>query len=71
MKKESWDEEAKAQKVTEEDETVNQASALWARSKSAIQDDEYVEFYKHVSHDYEAPLTWSHARVEGRSEIPS
>ncbi len=68
MKKESWDEEAKAQKITDEDETVNQASALWARSKSSIQDDEYVEFYKHVSHDYDSPLTWSHARVEGRSE---
>ncbi|KYC29163.1 molecular chaperone HSP90 family [Sterolibacterium denitrificans] len=68
MQKEVWDEEAKAQKPTDEDETVNQASALWARSKSAIEDGEYVEFYKHVSHDYSEPLTWSHARVEGRSE---
>ncbi len=68
MKKESWDEESKSQKITEEDETVNQASALWARSKSSIEDNEYIEFYKHVSHDYSEPLTWSHARVEGRSE---
>jgi molecular chaperone HtpG len=68
MKKESWDEEAKEQKVLDEDETVNQASALWARSKGSIQDEEYVEFYKHVSHDFDEPLTWSHARVEGRSE---
>ena len=68
MKKEAWDEEAKAQKITDEDETVNQASALWARSKGSIEDSEYVEFYKHVSHDYDEPLTWSHARVEGRSE---
>jgi molecular chaperone HtpG len=68
MKKESWDEEAKAQKITAEDETVNQATALWARSKGSIEDQEYIEFYKHVSHDYAEPLTWGHARVEGRSE---
>ncbi|MBP9217989.1 MAG: molecular chaperone HtpG [Sterolibacterium sp.] len=68
MKKEAWDEEAQAQKISDEDETVNQASALWARSKSSIEDQEYIEFYKHVSHDYSEPLTWSHARVEGRSE---
>jgi len=68
MQKEEWDAEAKAQKVIAEDETVNQASALWARAKSEIIDDEYREFYKHVGHDYEDPLAWSHARVEGRSE---
>ena len=68
MQKEAWDEEAKAQKLTDELETVNQASALWARSKGSIDDNEYIEFYKHVSHDYSEPLTWSHARVEGRSE---
>ena len=68
MKKEVWDDETKAQQLTDEDETVNQASALWARSKGAIEDAEYIEFYKHVSHDYSEPLTWSHARVEGRSE---
>jgi molecular chaperone HtpG len=54
--------------VTDEDETVNRASALWARSKSDITEDEYKEFYKHVGHDFEDPLAWTHARVEGRSE---
>jgi molecular chaperone HtpG len=54
--------------VTNDDETVNQASALWARSKNEITDDEYKAFYKHVGHDYEDPLAWVHARVEGRQE---
>jgi molecular chaperone HtpG len=54
--------------VRDELETVNQASALWARSKSEISAEQYVEFYKHVSHDYQEPLTWTHNRVEGRSE---
>ncbi|MDW5417671.1 molecular chaperone HtpG [Iodobacter sp. CM08] len=49
-------------------EAVNQASALWARAKSDITDEQYTEFYKHVSHDFEAPLAWSHARVEGKQE---
>ncbi|MFC7418426.1 molecular chaperone HtpG [Iodobacter arcticus] len=49
-------------------EAVNQASALWARAKSEISDEQYTEFYKHVSHDFEAPLAWSHARVEGKQE---
>ena len=52
----------------DKDETVNQAGALWARAKSEISDEQYVEFYKHVSHDFEAPLAWSHNRVEGRKE---
>jgi molecular chaperone HtpG len=68
MKQEKWDEEKKEQVVTDEDETVNQASALWARSKSEITDEQYREFYKHVGHDFQDPLAWSHARVEGRSE---
>ncbi len=51
-----------------EDETLNQASALWARPKGEITDEQYQEFYKHVGHDFEAPLAWSHARVEGRQE---
>ncbi|MBI3523270.1 MAG: molecular chaperone HtpG [Betaproteobacteria bacterium] len=68
MKKEEWDAEAKVQKPTAEDETVNQASALWARAKSEITEEEYREFYKHVGHDYQDPLAWSHARVEGRAE---
>jgi molecular chaperone HtpG len=49
-------------------EAVNQASALWSRAKSEISDEQYTEFYKHVSHDFEAPLAWSHARVEGKQE---
>jgi molecular chaperone HtpG len=51
-----------------EEETVNQASALWTRPKGDITDEQYIEFYKHVSHDYEAPLAWAHNRVEGRQE---
>ena len=49
-----------------EEETVNRANALWARSKNDISEDEYKAFYKHVGHDYEDPLAWTHARVEGR-----
>jgi molecular chaperone HtpG len=51
-----------------EEETVNKANALWARSKNDISDDEYKAFYKHVGHDYEDPLAWTHARVEGRQD---
>lgn len=68
MVKETWDEEAKAMKATDEEETVNQANALWARPKSEVTDDEYKAFYQHVAHDYQEPLTWVHARVEGRHE---
>jgi molecular chaperone HtpG len=50
------------------EEAVNQASALWTRSKGEISDEQYVEFYKHVAHDYQAPLAWTHNRVEGRQE---
>jgi molecular chaperone HtpG len=49
-------------------ETVNQASALWTRSRSEIDDDQYREFYKHLTNDADAPLAWTHNRVEGRSE---
>ncbi|MDQ5881697.1 MAG: molecular chaperone HtpG [Pseudomonadota bacterium] len=66
MKKEEWKDGE--QVMTEEDETVNQASALWARSKSDITDEQYKEFYKHVAHDFDDPLAWSHARVEGKQE---
>jgi molecular chaperone HtpG len=66
MKKEEWKDGA--QQVLDEDETVNQAVALWARGKNEISDEEYKEFYKHVGHDFEDPLAWSHARVEGRQE---
>ncbi len=51
-----------------EDETLNQASALWARPKNEITEAQYREFYKHVGHDFEDPLAWSHARVEGKQE---
>ena len=68
MHKEEWDEEKKEMIVKDELETVNQASALWARSKSDITDEQYTEFYKHVSHDFQEPLSWTHNRVEGRSE---
>ncbi len=54
-----------------EDEMINRASALWARPKNEIKPDEYEAFYKHVGHDYEAPLAYVHARVEGRQEYIS
>lgn len=57
--------------LTDEDETVNKASALWARSKSDISEEEYQEFYKHVSHDFENPLAYTHNRVEGKQEYIS
>ncbi|MCB5191695.1 molecular chaperone HtpG [Methylobacillus arboreus] len=69
MKKSEWKDGE--QVVTDEDETVNKASALWARSKSEISEEEYQEFYKHVSHDFENPLVWSHNRVEGKQEYIS
>ncbi|HWV62005.1 MAG TPA: molecular chaperone HtpG [Oxalicibacterium sp.] len=68
MQKEEWDEEKKDTVVKDELETVNQASALWARSKNDITPEQYVEFYKHVSHDFGDPLIYTHNRVEGRSE---
>ncbi len=66
MKKEEWKDNA--HQLLDEEETVNQAFALWARPKTEISDDEYKGFYKHVGHDYEDPLAWTHARVEGRQE---
>lgn len=66
MKKEEWKDNQ--QVVSAEDETVNQASALWARAKSEVTEDEYKAFYKHVGHDYQDPLAWTHASVEGRQE---
>lgn len=61
------DEEAKEP----EDEVINTATALWTRSRSDVTDEEYKEFYKHVSHDYAEPLTWSHNRVEGNLDYTS
>ena len=52
-------------------EAVNQAKALWTRARSEITDEEYREFYQHISHDYSAPLAWSHNRVEGKREYTS
>ncbi|RMN54719.1 Chaperone protein HtpG, partial [Pseudomonas syringae pv. apii] len=60
-------EEAPAQ----EWETVNRASALWTRPRTEVKDEEYQEFYKHVAHDYENPLSWSHNKVEGKLEYTS
>lgn len=57
--------------TTIEEETVNQASALWTRARSEISEDEYKEFYKHVAHDYEDPIDWNHSRVEGTNEYTS
>ncbi|MEJ2142672.1 MAG: molecular chaperone HtpG [Gammaproteobacteria bacterium] len=54
--------------ATDEQETVNKANALWARSKSDISDEEYKEFYKHVAHDFDEPLDWMHNRVEGTQD---
>jgi molecular chaperone HtpG len=68
MQKEEFDETKKETVIKDELETVNQASALWARSKSEITPEQYNEFYKHVAHDFEEPLAHTHNRVEGRSE---
>ncbi len=68
MKKEEWDKDKNEQVTTSEDETVNQANALWTRSRNDITEEEYKGFYKHVGHDFDEPLAWTHARVEGRHE---
>ncbi|THD48566.1 molecular chaperone HtpG [Enterobacteriaceae bacterium ML5] len=52
-------------------EQINKAQALWTRGKSEVTDEEYVEFYKHISHDFSDPLSWSHNRVEGKQEYTS
>lgn len=69
MKKENVGEEEKD--AAPEDETINKATALWTRSRADITDEEYDEFYKHISHDFEKPLTWSHNRVEGKLDYTS
>ena len=77
MQKEVWQqeeavegEEAKAGQMvkTDEWEAINSASALWTRNKNEITDEQYIEFYKNLSHDFEAPLAWAHNRVEGSTE---
>ncbi|MHC8355078.1 molecular chaperone HtpG [Pseudomonas sp. LB3P81] len=59
------------EKPTAEWETVNRASALWTRPRTEIKDEEYQEFFKHIAHDYENPLSWSHNKVEGKLEYSS
>jgi molecular chaperone HtpG len=54
-----------------EDEAVNEATALWTLSKSEVKDEEYKSFYKHISHDFQDPMTWSHNRVEGKLDYTS
>ncbi len=72
MRKEEWKEgedgKGGEMVLTDEWEAVNQASALWTRPKKDITDEQYAEFYKAISHDWEAPLAWSHNRVEGSTE---
>ena len=70
----SADEENKDKKKgkkKKEYEAVNDAKALWTRSRTEVKDDEYKEFYKHISHDFEDPLEWSHNKVEGKLEYTS
>lgn len=68
MQQEAWDAE-KGEYVTKPEwETINSANALWSRPKKDVSDEQYVEFYKTLSHDSEAPLAWSHNRVEGSTE---
>ncbi len=72
MRKEEWQDGKDGQPgemvLTDEWETVNKANALWSRSKKDITSEEYSEFYKAISHDFEAPLSWSHNKVEGSTE---
>jgi len=66
------DEDGKIDEFAElEDETVNKATALWTQSKGDISEDEYKEFYKQISHDYQDPLSWSHNKVDGKTEYTS
>jgi molecular chaperone HtpG len=68
MQKEEWDAEKSEQVLKDEWEAVNSANALWARAKKDVSDEQYTEFYKNLSYDTEAPLAWSHNRVEGSTE---
>ena len=67
----SEEEDAKDDAAEPEYKAVNEATALWTRSRSDVSDDEYTEFYKHVAHDFQDPLSWSHNRVEGKLEYTS
>ena len=68
MHKQTWDSEKNEQVTTEDWEPVNKAAALWTRAKSDVTDAQYQEFYKQISYDQEAPLAYTHNRVEGRTE---
>ncbi len=68
MNKQEWNKDKGEHVTLDEQEKINQASALWARPKSEITEDQYREFYKHVGHDFDAPLAWVHSKVEGKSE---
>jgi molecular chaperone HtpG len=68
MQKEEWDAEKSEQVLLDEWEAVNSANALWARNKKEVTDEQYAEFYKNLSYDTQAPLAWSHNRVEGSTE---
>lgn len=68
MEQESFDQEKGEDTKSGEWETINQASALWTRHRNEISDEQYAEFYKHISHDFEDPLAWTHRRVEGLNE---
>jgi molecular chaperone HtpG len=68
MQEEEWDAEASEHRLKDEWTTINSANALWARPKKDITDEQYAEFYKNLSYDTEAPLSWSHNRVEGSTE---
>ena len=68
MSKEEWDEKESKYVLQDESEQINQASAIWTRPKNDVSEEQYEEFYKHISNDMEKPLAWAHARVEGKSE---
>lgn len=68
MEQGNYDQETGETTKRGEWETINQASALWTRNRNEISDEQYAEFYKHISHDFEDPLAWTHRRVEGRNE---
>jgi molecular chaperone HtpG len=70
MEKQAFGEEAD-KKAEKEFEAVNSANALWTRPRTEVTDDEYKEFYKHVSHDFSEPLDWSHNKVEGKLDYTS
>ena len=71
MLKSEWDEEAKEQKVTDELEQVNKATAIWTQPKSELSEEEYKNFYQTISHDFNEPLAYAHNKVEGTLEYTS